>query len=321
MEIVGSQRARPTPALNWSGPADVQGQRKVRNRARRALPYLLLVPTFGVLGALVAYPVGDEAYLSLTRTTFIQPQSHFVGLANYASVLGSGIFWQVLVNTLEWTAAVVAFQFVVGMAGALVLVRRFVGRGALRALVLLPWVTPGVIVGMVWTLMYDPYLGFIDEFLGLFGVGHHVAVLSNPSTALIGVIVAAVWKGFPLSTLLYMAAYQSVSAELLEAARVDGAGSWARLVHVTLPQMAPTIRITVLLTTVWTFNYFDLVYIMTGGGPVNDTQIFPTYIYQQAFTNVDYGTAATYGVIAVLVLAAFTVVYLRQLRRSGVFAR
>lgn len=321
MTTASKQQARPALTLRWAGPVGVPGHMRARNRFRRALPHLLLAPTFGVLGVLVAYPVADEAYLSLTRTTFIQPQSHFVGLANYAGVLGSGLFWQVLFNTLIWTAAVVAFQFVVGMAAALVLVRRFMGRGALRALVLLPWVTPGVIVGMVWKLMYDPYLGFVDEFLGLFGIGHHVAVLANPSTALIGVIVAAIWKGFPLSALLYMAAYQSVSAELLEAARVDGAGSWRRFVHVTLPQMAPTVRITVLLTTVWTFNYFDLVYIMTGGGPVNDTQIFPTYIYQQAFTNIDYGTAATYGVIAVLVLAVFTIVYLHQLRRGGVFSR
>jgi len=133
------------------------------------------------------------------------------------------------------------------------------------------------------------------------------------------IIFAAVWKGTPFSTLMYLAALQNVSSDLVEAAHLDGANRWQRLRSVVLPEMAPTIRTTILLTTVWTFNYFDLIYITTRGGPGISSHIFPTWIYEQAFVKVQQGLAATYGIISVVILLIFSMLYLRELNRAEVF--
>jgi ABC-type sugar transport system permease subunit len=217
-----------------------------------------------------------------------------------------------------WTVVIVVFQFVLGMASAVILSRKFVGRGLLRACVVIPWVMPGVIAGALWKLLYEPYLGPISQMLGFAGVqAANAAWLGNASTALFAVIVVAVWKGFPLSAVMYTAAYQNVPEELREAAKLDGANSWQVFRSVVLPSMAPTIRSTMILTTVWTFNYFDLVYVMTNGGPGDSTEIFPTAIYRIAFVDVNYGLSSAYGVVSVAVLGVFTILYLRQLNKSG----
>jgi ABC-type sugar transport system permease subunit len=136
---------------------------------------------------------------------------------------------------------------------------------------------------------------------------------------LAAVITAAIWKGTPFSTVMYLAALQGVPTETLEAATIDGAGAWARLRFVILPQTMPVIRILVLLTTVWTFNYFELIYIMTQGGPGDATQIFPTYIYKLAFDQIRYGMASAFGMIALLILTAFSLLYILQLQKARVF--
>jgi ABC-type sugar transport system permease subunit len=288
------------------------------HRREALLRLLCILPPLALLAGLVAYPLLNAVYLSFTQTSFINPEPDLVGLLNYRAVLGSDTFLTVLRNSLVWTVAVVVAQFLLGMGSAVLLSKKFRGRLALRTVVILPWIMPGIIAGVLWKLLYDPYLGPFNAVGGVLGVVNgNPAWLGQPSTALAAVIVAAIWKGFPLSTLMYMAAYQGVPGELREAATADGANPWKVFWHVTLPAMAPTIRTTVLLTTVWTFNYFDLVYVMTSGGPGNSTEIFPTYIYREAFQNVRYGVAGAYGVISVLLLSIFTFVYLRQLNKSG----
>lgn len=282
------------------------------------LRIVCIAPPIALLVALVAYPLGSAVYLSFTKSSFIHPNAEWVGLANYTSIIGSSTFVRVVVNSLIWTVAVVAVQFVLGMASAILLSQKFRGRLVLRSLVILPWIMPGVIGGVLWKLLYDPYLGPVNAILHGLGLVHgDPAWLGQASTALIAVIVAAIWKGFPLSTIMYMAAYQGVPEELREAATVDGARKWQVFLHVTLPAMAPTIRTTLLLTTVWTFNYFDLIYVMTAGGPGDSSEIFPTFIYREAFQNVRYGVAGAYGVISVVLLSLFTTVYLRQVNKAG----
>jgi ABC-type sugar transport system permease subunit len=291
-----------------------------RRRSRRdtALRWACVAPPLALLAALVAYPVAQTLYLSTTRSTFIRPEPRFVGLDNFVAVLTSDTFLVVARNSAIWTVAVVVLQFVLGMASAVLLSQRFRGRGLLRAVVVVPWVMPGVIAGILWKLLYEPYLGPVNSLLGGLGLTDgQTAWLGGTGTALAAVVLVAVWKGFPLSAVMYTAAYQNVPDELREAARLDGAGTLRVFWHVVLPAMASTIRTTVLLTAVWTFNYFDLVFIMTKGGPGSSTEIFPTFIYRKAFTDVDYGVAAAYGVVSVAVLSVFTVLYLRQLSRTG----
>lgn len=290
----------------------------VKPRRETVLRIACLVPPIALLALLVGYPVLNVAWLSLTRGTMINPIPRFVGLENFAAAFADPVFHTVLVNTLLWTVVVVAFQFLLGMASAVLLSRRFVGRGLLRTLLVVPWIMPGITAGLIWKMLEDPYLGPINAVLSWLGlVTDNPAWLGQESTALFGVVVAAVWKGFPMSALMYLAAYQNVSGELREAARVDGARGWGVFWHVTLPGMAPTIITTVLLTSVWTFNTFDLIYVMTKGGPGVSSEVLSSLIYRTAFVDVDSGAAAAYGVVSVAILAIFSVVYLRQVRRIG----
>jgi multiple sugar transport system permease protein len=184
-----------------------------------------------------------------------------------------------------------------------------------RTLLLLPWVLPGIVAALLWRFMYDPQLGLFNALLRSTGVlTQNVAWLGEARTAMVAVILAAVWKGFPFSMVVYLAALQGVDPDQVEAATVDGAGPWQRFRHIVIPAISPIIRLNLLLTAIFTFNYFDLIWVTTQGGPLNSTHIFPTYIFQLGFGEFQYGAAAAYGVIAALILLVLAVLYLRELR-------
>lgn len=307
-----------TVSLSRKRRTDARSRRRPAHRRRElALQILCIAPPILLLVVLIGYPLVQTLFLSVSKSTLINPEPVFVGFQNFVTIFSTSQFWSVFVNSVVWTIVITIGQTVLGMLAALILNRGFIGRTALRALVVIPWVMPGVIAGVLWKLLYDPSLGPIDQVLSFVGLGNGTNFLGEPSTALIAVMVVAVWKGFPLSAVMYTAAYQNVPEELREAARLDGAGPWRIFTSVVLPSMAPTIRSTVLLTTAWTFNYFDLTYVMTQGGPGDSTEIFPTAIYRIAFQDVDYGLSSAYGVISVAILSIFTVLYLRQLKKSG----
>jgi multiple sugar transport system permease protein len=281
--------------------------------------YLFILPTLLLIGMIILYPLGQAVYLSLTDSSFIKPQLQFVGLKHFTKMLYDPTFWTVVRNSVVWTVSVVVCQFVVGLATALLLNEKFAGRAIARGIVIICWVTPGVITGLLWRLMYDPQLGIINGILAGVGVPNPtIPWLGMVSTAMAALVVTAIWKGAPFSTIMYLAALQNVPEELMDAAKIDGTNSWQRLWYVTIPEIMPIVRITILLTTVWTFNYFEIIYIMTNGGPGDSTHIFPTYIYKLAFTQVRTGAAAAYGVVSVLILAVFTLLYIRELNRGKV---
>lgn len=302
-----------SPWWRRGGPAGHRGRRR-----ETLLRLACLAPPLLLLLVLVGYPVGNVVWLSLTHSSLINPVPRFIGLDNYRAAFQDPTFRTVLVNSVVWTVVVVTLQFVLGMVSAVLLSRRFHGRGLLRVLLVVPWVMPGITAGLVWKMLEDPYLGPVNTLLHALGLVHgDPAWLGQESTSLMGVAAAAAWKGFPMSAVMYLAAYQAVPRELREAARMDGARPWQVFRHVTLPGMAPTIRATVLLTTVWTFNSFDLIYVMTKGGPGTSSEVLSSFIYRTAFVDVERGAAAAYGVVSVAVLAVFSVLYLRQVRRAG----
>lgn len=167
--------------------------------------------------------------------------------------------------------------------------------------------------------MYDPQLGLVNAILIGSGLtSTKTAWLAQGSTALGALIIAAIWKGFPFSTVMYLAGLQNVDPEQIEAAHMDGANAWQRFWYITLPTIAPILRLNLLLTTIWTFNYFDLIWVTTKGGPGTATHIFPTIIYETAFTQFNFGKASAYGVLSVVILSLFAVLYLRELLRTKV---
>jgi multiple sugar transport system permease protein len=287
------------------------------SRRDRAFFWALLAPTLIILSVMLYYPMVGTVIESFHDSSFIRPQPQFVGLAVYERVFASRDFPEVVRNSIVWTVAVVALQNLLGFLAALLLNRGLPGQGLLRALVLLPWVLPGVVAAIVWRFMYDPQLGLINSLLIRAGLlEENAAWLADGSTAMAAVVLAAVWKGFPFSTLIYLAALQSVDREQVEAATIDGAGPLRRLFDVTLPAIRGVIVVNIVLTTILTFNYFDMVWVLTRGGPQNATHIFPTKIYEIGFGQFRFGEAATYGVVSILVLAVLVALYIVATRTT-----
>lgn len=279
-------------------------------RRERRLPLLFIAPVVILIGVLMYYPMVGTIIESFYSTSFINPTPKFIGLDAYAKMIGDGSFGGIVWNSFVWTVGVVALQNLIGFAAALLLNQNLPGQGIMRSLVLLPWVLPGVVAAILWRFMYDPQLGLINSALISIGLADHgIAWLGQSSTAMLSAIIAAVWKGFPFSCVVYLAALQTVDQEQVEAATIDGAGGFRRLVDVIIPGMKDVITINLILTTILTFNYFDMIWVLTRGGPQDSTHIFPTRIYELGFGQFRFGDAAVYGVFSILVLALMIALY------------
>ena len=279
-------------------------------RSDRWLIWLFLIPSLGLLGVFLYYPMVGTFIESFYDTSFISPDPRFVGWAVYERVFSGRDFPSVFWNSIVWTLGVVFLQNLVGFFAALLLNQKLPLRGATRALVLMPFVLPGVVTAILWRFMYDPQLGLINSLLIRIGVlEDNAAWLASSDTAMAAVIFVAVWKGFPFSMLIYLAALQNVDRSQVEAATIDGAGPIRRLFDVTLPAIKDVVLVNIVLTLILTFNYFDIVWVMTRGGPQNATHIFPTQIFETGFGQFRFGEAATYGVVSILVLAVLVALY------------
>lgn len=279
-------------------------------RSDRWLTWLFLAPSLLLLGVFLYYPMVGTVVESFYDTSFISPEPRFVGLAVYEKVFGGRDFPQIVWNSIVWTIGVVLLQNLLGLAAALLLNQQLPMRGLTRALVLTPFVLPGVVTAILWRFMYDPQLGLINSLMVRLGAFEdNAAWLASADTAMAAVIFVAVWKGFPFSMLIYLAALQNVDRSQLEAATIDGAGPWRRFVDVTLPAIKDVVLVNIVLTLILTFNYFDIVWVMTRGGPQNATHIFPTQIFETGFGQFRFGEAATYGVVSILVLAVLVALY------------
>lgn len=279
-------------------------------RQDRWLHWLLLAPALVVMAVMLYYPMLGTVYESFHETSFLNPDPKFVGFALYQRVLADGTFYTVLLNSIVWTLGVVLLQNILGFLTALLLNQNLPMQGALRAIVLLPFILPGVVAAILWRFMYDPQLGLVNSLLLQTGlIDHSIAWLADSHTAMASVIVAAVWKGFPFSMLIYLAALQNVDQSQIEAATLDGAGPVRRLFDVTLPAIRDVVVVNIVLTLILTFNYFDVIWVLTKGGPQSATHIFPTKIFETGFGQFRFGEAATYGVFSILVLAVLVALY------------
>jgi len=286
-------------------------------RARDLLTgYCYLLPVALALGATVLVPILSAMRMSLYNNVLIKPQDYrFIALGNYVRLIHDEVFWLSLWNSFYWVFGSVSLQFLGGFAAALLLHQTFRGRAIVRTLTLLPWIIPGVVVALIWEYLYQPNYGALNDLLVRAGLmTDKVAWLSNPSLAMPAVIATNVWRGVPFFAIMLLAGLQAIPDELYEAARVDGAGVIQRFAHVTLPLLRPIVVVATATRIIWTFNYADLIFVMTGGGPANATQITSTYTLLQAYSNLDFGYAATLSVVLLLVMLAFTIVYLRLTR-------
>lgn len=289
---------------------------RLRAVALAAEPYLYAAPALVLIAAVMLVPLVIGLSYAFRDVQLLNPLSGgFVGLAHFRALWADPNFWNALTNTVWWTVASVALQFVLGLILALLLNRPFPGRGLVQALVFLPWAVPAFLSGLDWAWLFNPVVGPLPHWLFSLGVlATPDSILSDPDLALWGPIVANVWWGTPFFAITLLAALQSIPRDIYEAAAIDGAGPLRRFRDVTLPFLAPTIAIAVLLRTVWIANAADLIVVMTRGGPADRTQIIASYIFTQAFQRLDFGYASAIAtVLLVLLLAyAFVLIVLRH---------
>jgi len=290
---------------------------------RLAVPYLLVLPALGVAGLTVFYPIAWAVSLSTRKFILYQPQdTPFIGLANFAKALADPIFLSSAQHTVVWVVTIVCTQLALGFFGALVLDQEFKGRGLVRAIVLLPWITPSILTALMWRWMYNVNYGVINRGLVQLGVlAHPVGFLSESSLALLSVIVVVIWSGTPFFTLMLLAAMQAVPEDLYEAAKIDGAGAVQRVWLITIPLILPTIAVTSLLRIIWVANYVDVLFAMTGGGPGYASMTLPVYIFVKAEAALDIGYASAMALIMAIMLIAIVAIYLWMLRRFEVQVR
>lgn len=282
---------------------------------------LLNAPALVAIFLLAGYPILYSAWISLHKYNLKRPQRFdFIGLDNYASILRSTEFWSSLWITVQFTLLVVTVVTVLGVAVALLLNQSFPGRAAVRTLILLPWAIPPVVNGLMWQWIYDSKIGALNGLLVSLGfLSEYRGWLSDPTSALLALAFADVWNVLPLAVILLLAALQKIPGELYEAARMDGAGAFQSFWFVTFPWLAQTLLVVLILQTLSAIRAFDVIYVLTAGGPGTATTTLTWKTYLTTFENLDFGLGNAYAYMVSLITLGFAFVYFRVLYRRGDF--
>lgn len=280
--------------------------------------WLLMLPLLAVMVAVIGWPMIDTVHLSFTDAKLVGTEGHYVGLANYAKMLTGSNFQRALVNTLWFSVISVTAEMVIGVLAALLLNQEFYGRTLLRALMILPWALPTIVNATLWRLIYNPEYGALNAALTQLGlISDYRSWLGEPGLAMAALIVADCWKNFPLVALIALAALQAVPRDVISASLVDGASAWNRFRFVTLPYLAGPLMVALVLRTIEAFKVFDIVWVMTRGGPANSTRTLSILVYQEAFSFQRAGSGASLALIVTLIVTALAVAYGALVRRTA----
>ncbi|TIX80553.1 MAG: sugar ABC transporter permease [Mesorhizobium sp.] len=295
-------------------------------RFGKALPVslwalLLLTPAFVSLASVSFYPIISGLYLSLTNTSLITQENEFSGFSNYVQLWGDAQFWNAWWHTMWFTTASTILETVIGLGMALILCEAFKGRGLVRAAMLVPWAMPTVVTSKMFGWLFDGQNGIINYILLHSGlIDQNINWYGSPDTAMMTIIIADVWKTTPFMALLLLTGLQTVPNSLIEAARMDGAKGWTTFWYIRLPLLMPTLLIAGLFRALDAFRVFDLVYVLTGGGPADSTETLSTLSYKVLFSTLQFGYGSalstamfvTEGIIALV----FCLYLIRQIRRA-----
>jgi arabinogalactan oligomer / maltooligosaccharide transport system permease protein len=307
--------------------------------AKHWYAWAMVLPVVLVLGVLVLYPLLRGVWISFTNldernqdeqictkvlggeeTCEPNPNAaEFVGVDNYVDILtgDTGDFWLQFTNTIVWTASCVFFHFTIGLALAVLLHRQIRGRSIYRVLMIVPWAVPAFVSAFAWKFLFNEQFGLINQSLEQVGIGG-VDWFSDRWTSLSTAIVTNIWLGVPFMMVALLGGLQSIPSELYEAAEMDGATPWQRFRNITMPGLRPVTMTVVLLGTIWTFNMFPVIFLVTGGQPAGETEILVTGAFRAAFEGIrDYSLSATYGVLILSMLIVFASFYKRALARQG----
>ncbi|MFF3547194.1 carbohydrate ABC transporter permease [Streptomyces platensis] len=303
-------------------------------RVRRALgthwyAWTMVAPVVLVIGVIIGYPLVRGVFLSLTDANEANVERNigvnhlpatykFTGLDNYRAVLSDGVFWDRLGWTVLWTVGCVSLTFLTGLALANMLNRTLRGRTFYRLALILPWAIPAFISVFTWRMLYNEKNGILNKLLAGGGIDA-VPWLNDPTWAKLSVIAVNVWLGVPFMLVALLGGLQSIPGELYEAAEMDGASAWQRFRHITVPGLRAVSSTVILLSTIWTFNMFPVIFLLTRGGPGDATEILVTYAYRLSFIDSprNFSESAAWGVLILVLLSVVAVVYRRALRKQG----
>ena len=284
----------------------------------RHIGLILLLPSALTFLVLLLFPLGYGIWTSFFQRHVLDPEGVWVDLGNYAWLLGNREFWHSLGISTLWAGTTVGLQIVLGTAVALLLHLPFKGRSLVRGLVLFPYMMPVVSVVLVWMLLYNALYGVLNWLLVAGGiVSAPIAWLSQPDSAFWGVVFVGVWKYFPFVVVIVLARLQVIPQDLYEAARIDGAGAVSRFLDITLHQIKDVLLVVALLRTIFMFNNFEIIFLLTGGGPLRATMTLPIMVYEQAFGVYELGRGSAIAVVMFLILIVVMTVYFAFLRKEA----
>jgi multiple sugar transport system permease protein len=318
-----SSSSPPTPGLPGRSVATLRpGARTLSVRRRKELrsAYVFLAPGFLLFALVILYPIVRAFQISLFNWQIVPGvASHFVGLHNYNRAIHDPIFWRGLQNTGFYMAVTVPAQIVLGLATAVLLDAHMPARGLFRTIYYLPVVTSWVVVALLFRYLFITDGGLVNWVIhdNLHLIGHNINWLGARWTAMLSLSILGIWKGIGWSMVIFLAALQGVPRELREAAAVDGARAWSRFRAVSLPAIRPVVAFVTILLVIGGFNVFISVYLMTQGGPYDQTQVLLTYMYRQAFSFLDFGYGSALAFILTLIVFALSIVQLRVFRRPS----
>lgn len=288
---------------------------KAALRRKKLTPYYFLLPGMAVLAVVILYPILGNVVMSLQKVKLIKGGGgDFVGLANYAKLLGSRTFISSIISSAQFTLISLPVALILGLGLALIFneIKRY--RPIFTAFLIIPWAIAPVVTGYMWRWLFHDSFGLVNYFLAALGlIDENVPWLAHPDTAMAAVVVANIWRFMPYITIMLLAGLQSISAEFYEAAHIDGAGLLQRFWFVTLPQLRHVIGVVFLFAMIWMVNDFALIYIITEGGPARSTQVMPISIYRIAFENLLLGRGAAAGLLLLVFLLAMSALFIRTL--------
>jgi len=278
---------------------------------------LLLAPMILVMGAVIGWPLIQTFVLSLTDTQLMDVSApSFVGFENFIKGLGNQGFLDALKVSGLFALVVVSSEMILGTGVALLLNEPFRGRNLVRALLILPWAVPTTVNAIMWRLIYNPEYGALNSLLFQLGfLDSYISWLGSADKALWSVMFADVWKNFSLVAMIALASLQTLPDSQIEAAKIDGAGAWQRFRYITLPHLIPSLQVALVLRIIEAVKVFDIIYVMTKGGPANKTRSASIFVYQEAFTNSRMGSGAAYAIIMVSLIMILIAFYIRGLSR------
>jgi len=285
----------------------------LRESKRNVQPYLFISPALLFFALFMAYPILNVFFYSLQNYSIMKPYlDGFIGFGNFIKLFTDDkIFWKSITVSLKWVCIQVPLQLVFGMIAAMILNKKFPGRGIIRAVFFAPWAVSGVLTALLWSLIYNENMGVLNDLLlKMHVITKRVAWVSAYSTTFGALSVAELWRGLPFFSIMLLAGLQSIPEEVYEACAVDGTTKWQTFWYITLPQLKNTVILSTLLRIVWEFNNVDVIYNLTGGGPVNSTTTLTMYLTQTAVRDSNFGYGSAIAVFSFILLSAAASVYI-----------